>query len=95
MSTTTRSAAHPEAGVERAAGTGLPGFVYILMALSGPWALLPYLGRFPSRVFRVLIILASVASLPAVALLPFNWLFLLENRLQEKRNLFWKRIWPG
>ncbi len=54
---------------------GLPGFAYFLMVLGGPWPFLPYLGRAPSRLFRVLMILAALAPFPAVAILPFNWLF--------------------
>jgi|GEM_PF-1599266 len=53
-----------------------PGFVFLLMVLAGPWPLLPYLGRTPSRVFRTLIILASLAPFPALAFVPFNWMFM-------------------
>lgn len=60
----------------RAAGASLPGFVYFLMILAGPWPFLPYLGRSPSRIFRALMALAALAPLPALAWLPFNWLFI-------------------
>ena len=60
----------------RLAPAGLPGFAYFLMVLGGPWAFLPYLGRSPSRLFALLMALAALAPFPAVALLPFNWLFL-------------------
>jgi tetratricopeptide (TPR) repeat protein len=37
---------------------------------------MPYLGRVPSKPFRILMILAALAPLPAMILLPFNWLFM-------------------
>lgn len=55
---------------------GLPPFAYFLSVLGGPAAFLPYLGRSPSRLFRVLLILAALAPIPAVAAMPFNWLFM-------------------
>jgi tetratricopeptide (TPR) repeat protein len=71
----------------RIAAQGLPGFVYFLMVLAGPWPFLPYLSRSPSRLFRALMIAAAIAPLPAVALLPFNWLFL--SILLAVWNLLW------
>ncbi|MEO7426218.1 MAG: hypothetical protein ABI036_13605 [Fibrobacteria bacterium] len=55
---------------------GVPGYVYFLMLLAGPWPFLPYLGQARSRIFRVLLGMAALAPLPALALLPFNWLFI-------------------
>ncbi len=54
---------------------GLPAFAYFLLVLGGPWAFLPFLNRAPSRLFRVLMILAALAPFPAVAVLPYNWQF--------------------
>jgi tetratricopeptide (TPR) repeat protein len=54
---------------------GLPGYAYFLLVLGGPWAFLPFLNRAPSRLFRVLMIMAALAPFPAIAALPFNWLF--------------------
>ncbi|MDB5049796.1 MAG: hypothetical protein JWO30_2867 [Fibrobacteres bacterium] len=65
----------------------LPGFVYFLMVLAGPWPFMPYVGRARSRFFRALMILASLAPLPAVAWLPFNWLFI--SILLAGWNLAW------
>ncbi|MDB5103640.1 MAG: hypothetical protein JWP91_1329 [Fibrobacteres bacterium] len=67
--------------------TGLPGYVYFLMLLAGPWPFLPFLGRAPSRAFRVMMILAALAPLPAAALLTFNWLFV--SFLLAGWNLVW------
>lgn len=69
------------------AASGLPGFTYFLMVLGGPWACLPYLGRCPSRLFRVLLVTASLAPLPALTILPFNWLFIA--MLLAGWNLAW------
>ncbi|MDQ3003257.1 MAG: hypothetical protein M3Y08_18610 [Fibrobacterota bacterium] len=71
----------------RISAQGLPGFVYFLMVLAGPWPFLPFLNRSPSRLFRSLMIIAAIAPLPAVALLPFNWLFL--SILLAVWNLLW------
>lgn len=67
------SAATP---MERSRPATLPGFVYILLILAGPWSILPYLGRAPTRGFRIALIMASLAPLPALVLLPYNWLLL-------------------
>jgi tetratricopeptide (TPR) repeat protein len=71
----------------RTARAGLPGYAYFLMVLGGPWPFLPFLSRSPSRLFRAAMILASLAPLPAVALLPFNWLFI--SMLLAGWNLLW------
>lgn len=73
--------------IVRTAGTGLPGYAYLLMVLGGPWPFLPFLARSPSRIFRFAMILAALAPLPAVALLPFNWLFI--SMLLAGWNLLW------
>ncbi len=67
--------------------SGLPGFVYFLMLLGGPWPFLPYLGRARSGAFRILVGLAALAPLPALILLPFNWLFI--SLLLGGWNLIW------
>ncbi|MEO6096000.1 MAG: hypothetical protein ABIW76_10025 [Fibrobacteria bacterium] len=71
----------------RKSGAGLPVYAYFLMVLAGPWSFLPFLGRSPSRIFRLLMILASMAPLPIAALLPFNWLFI--SLLLAGWNLAW------
>ena len=71
----------------RSRTASLPGFVYLLLILSGPWAVLPYLGRASSLGFRSAIILASLAPLPALGLLPYNWLLL--GLLLLAWNLAW------
>ncbi len=54
---------------------GLPGFVYFLMFIAGPWPFLPYLNKIGSKVFKIILVLAALAPIPAVILLPYNWLF--------------------
>ncbi len=53
---------------------GIPGFVYVLLLVGGPWPLLPYLQRAPSRLLRVILALASFAPFALIAALPGNWL---------------------
>ncbi len=60
----------------REAARSLPGFVYVLILLGGPWAALPYLSRTESPWFRAALAAAALAPFPAVAFLPYNWLLL-------------------
>lgn len=54
----------------------LPGFVYVLVLMAGPWAALPYLSRTPSRGYRAALVLGSLAPLPLAFLSPYNWLLI-------------------
>jgi tetratricopeptide (TPR) repeat protein len=54
----------------------LPRFVYFLMFMSGPWPMLPYLPGQPSWGFKLMLVMAALAPLPALIWLPYNWQFI-------------------
>lgn len=54
----------------------LPGFIYFLIFIAGPWPCLPYFEKFSHKGFKTYLILGSLVPFLLMGLLPYNWLLI-------------------